>query len=108
MTNYSFIAFEDLNIKGMHKNHCLAKSISDAAWNKLITSTTYKAESAGTTVVLVNPANTSKMCLRCGLLVEKSLSDRTHECAVVLLWTGTTMQLSTFSDWDCNLSVLNP
>ena len=60
--NYSFIAFEDLNIKGMLKNHCLAKSIADAAWNKLITSTKYKAESAGISVVLVNPANTSKMC----------------------------------------------
>ncbi|MBN1133755.1 MAG: transposase, partial [Methanosarcinaceae archaeon] len=76
-----FIAFEDLNIKGMVKNHYLAKSISDAAWNKLITSTKYKAESAGTTVVLVNPANKSKMCSRYSLLVEKSLSDRTHECS---------------------------
>ncbi|MBN1134699.1 MAG: transposase, partial [Methanosarcinaceae archaeon] len=75
-----FIAFEDLNIKGMLKNHFLAKSISDAAWNKLITSTKYKAESAVTTVVLVNPANISKMCSRRGLLVEKTLSYRTHEC----------------------------
>ena len=72
---------QDLNIKRMHKNHCLAKSISDAAWNKLISATTYKAESAGTTVVLVNPANTYKICSRCGLLIEKSLSDRTHECS---------------------------
>jgi putative transposase len=42
--------------------------------------TKYKAESAGTTVVMVNPANTTKMCSRCGILVEKELSDRTHVC----------------------------
>lgn len=78
--NYSFIAFEDLNIKNMLKNHRLAKSISDVAWNMLINTTKYKAESAGTIVVLVNPANTSKMCSRCGLLVEKTLADRVHKC----------------------------
>jgi putative transposase len=78
--DYTFIAFEDLNIKNMLKNHCLAKSISDAAWNMLISATKYKAESAGSIVALVNPANTSKMCPRCGLLVEKTLADRTHKC----------------------------
>nr|WP_321498578.1 transposase [uncultured Methanolobus sp.] len=78
--DYSFIAFEDLNIKNMLKNHCLAKSILDAAWNMLISATKYKAESAGSLVALVNPANTSKMCSRCGLLVEKTLADRTHKC----------------------------
>ncbi len=78
--DYSFIAFEDLNIKNMLKNHCLAKSISDAAWNMLISATKYKAESAGSLVVSINPANTSKMCSRCGLLVEKTLADRTHKC----------------------------
>ncbi|WP_319507376.1 transposase [uncultured Methanolobus sp.] len=77
---YSFIAFENLNIKKMLNNHCLAKSISDAAWNMLISATKYKAESAGSLVALVNPANTSKMCSRCGLLVEKTLADRTHKC----------------------------
>ena len=45
--SYDLIAFEDLNIKGMVKNHCLAKHIADAAWNKLITATSYKAEWAG-------------------------------------------------------------
>ncbi|MDM7913475.1 MAG: transposase [Methanotrichaceae archaeon] len=80
VNRYGLIAFEDLNIKSMARNHCLAKSISDAAWRMLINATKYKAESAGTRVVLVNPANTSKMCSRCGTLVEKELGDRVHKC----------------------------
>ena len=77
---FGLIAFEDLNIEGMLHNHCLAKSISDVAWNMLVTLTSYKAESAGSMVVLVDPRNTSKMCSRCGLLVEKALSNRVHNC----------------------------
>jgi putative transposase len=80
VNEYGLISFEDLNIKNMIKNHCLAKSISDAAWRMLITVTTYKAESAGSVVTLINPANTTKMCSRCGTLVDKELSDRIHEC----------------------------
>jgi putative transposase len=53
--SYDLIAFEDLNIKSMVKNHCLAKHITDAAWNKMITTTSYKAEWAGKRVELVNP-----------------------------------------------------
>jgi putative transposase len=80
--DYGFIAFEDLNIRGMVRTRCLSKSISDAAWRKLIMATMYKAESAGTTVVLVDPANTSKLCSRCGTLVEKELTDRVHKCPI--------------------------
>ncbi len=32
--NYDLIAIEDLNIKGMAKNHWLAQSILDASWSK--------------------------------------------------------------------------
>ena len=60
--NYGTICFEDLNIKNMSKNHNLAKHILDAAWSKLVTYTSYKAENAGRKVVLVDPRNTSKMC----------------------------------------------
>jgi putative transposase len=67
---FGLIVFEDLNIKGMVKNHNLAKSISDVAWNMLVTLTSYKAANAGSMVVLVDPRNTSKMCSRCGILVE--------------------------------------
>jgi putative transposase len=77
---FGLIAFEDLSITKMLKNHCLAKSISDAAWRMLVTITSYKAESAGSIVVLVDPRNTSQLCSRCGLKVTKLLSDRVHEC----------------------------
>lgn len=80
VNNYDLIAFENLNIKKMIQKHRLAKSISDAAWRMLINATMYKAESAGTTVVLVNPANTSKTCSKCGELVAKDLNDRIHKC----------------------------
>lgn len=80
VNQYGFIAFEDLNINGMIHNHHLAKSIADAAWNQLVQFSSYKAEEAGRVMVLVDPRNTTKMCSRCGLLVEKTLSIRVHEC----------------------------
>jgi len=79
--SYDLIVFEDLNIKSMVKNHCLAKHIADASWSKLITTTSYKAEWAGKRVELVNPANTSQMCSGCGQIVKKDLSERVHRCA---------------------------
>ncbi len=77
-----FIAFEDLNIREMQDgNHRgLNKSISDAAWNRLIQYTTYKAEYAGRHVVLVDPRNTSQLCSGCGERVPKDLSVRVHSC----------------------------
>ena len=78
--SFGLLTFEKLDEENMLHNHCLAKSISDAAWRQLITYTTYKAENAGRVVVLVNPRNTSKQCSRCGTMVEKSLSVRVHAC----------------------------
>jgi putative transposase len=79
---FGMISFEKLHIRNMLQNHCLAKSISDAAWNQLITYTTYKAENAGRVVVSVDPRNTSKQCSCCGTMVKKSLSVRVHQCPV--------------------------
>jgi len=77
---YHHIAVEDLNIDGMVKNHHLAKSIMDASWGAFLAILTAKAESAGHEVIRVNPRYTSQKCYRCGEIVQKSLSVRTHIC----------------------------
>jgi putative transposase len=77
---YGFIAVEDLAVNRMSKNHCLAKSIADAAWADLTNTLTYKAEWAGRTVVRVNPAYTSQDCSSCGHRQVMPLSVRRYEC----------------------------
>jgi putative transposase len=76
---YDSIKFEDLQIQNMVKNHCVAKSISDAGWYQLMQFTEYKAEYAGKFVEFVNPAGTSQTCI-CGYSVPKKLSQRIHSC----------------------------
>lgn len=75
-----FIAVEDLNIKGMVRNHHLAKSISDAGWGQFLRYLTYKAEEAGCVVEKVSPQYTSINCSICGQPVSKTLAQRIHRC----------------------------
>ena len=75
-----FVAVEDLNIKGMIKNHKLARSIHDASWSTFINMIAYKAEKAGKHFIKVDPRNTSQMCSGCYTFVPKSLAVRTHSC----------------------------
>lgn len=77
---YGFIAVEDLNIKGMLKNHCLAKSISDTGWRQFLNYLTYKAVEAGCKIEKVAPNYTSINCSVCGERVSKTLADRIHCC----------------------------
>lgn len=77
---YGFIAVEDLNIKGMVRNHHLAKSISDAGWGQFLNYLTYKAAEAGCRVEKVSPHYTSIDCSVCGNPVHKTLSQRIHSC----------------------------
>lgn len=77
---FAVIAAENLTVKNMVKNRRLAKSISDAGWSAFLTILQSKAESAGSQVILVNPAGTSQECSTCGEIVKKSLSVRVHRC----------------------------
>ncbi len=74
------IVFENLNINGMLKNKHLAKHIADHAWGKLIQFTQSKAAKAGKVVELVDARYTSQKCSQCGIMVLKTLADRTHLC----------------------------
>ena len=78
---YDFIAVEKLKTKNMLRNRNLAKSISEQAWGRFITLLNEKAESAGVTVVAVDPKGTSQECSSCGATVQKNLSVRTHKCS---------------------------
>lgn len=77
----SLVVYEDLNIKGMVKNHCLAKSINDAAWSNFRQWLEYFAVKFDTKVVAVPPHYTSQKCSDCGAIVKKSLSTRSHKCS---------------------------
>lgn len=74
------IAYEDLRIKNLVRNHCLAKSINDAGWYLFRVWLEYFGQVFGRATVAVNPAYTSQECSECGTMVKKSLSTRTHAC----------------------------
>ncbi|MCU1325003.1 MAG: transposase [Bryobacterales bacterium] len=73
------IYIENLNVKGL-AGGMLAKSVHDAGWGLLREFITYKAESAGRTVIAVDPKNTTQACSGCGVIVPKKLAERWHEC----------------------------
>ncbi len=87
VTSHDLIAFEDLKIRNLVKNHHLAKSIHDAGWGKFIYWVKVYGAMHAIEVIAVAPQFTSQNCSACGTLVKKSLSVRTHichECGVVL------------------------
>lgn len=61
------IISEDLNVKGMVKNHCLAKSISDASWYELTRQLAYKSAWTGRIYHKVDRFYaSSQICSCCG------------------------------------------
>ncbi|MFO8040352.1 MAG: transposase [Sodalinema sp.] len=74
------VAYEDLRVRNLVKNHNLAKSISDAAWSTFRQWVEYFGKVFGVATVAVAPQYTSQNCSNCGENVQKSLSMRTHRC----------------------------
>ena len=82
---YDTICIEDLNVKGMERNHHLAKSITDASWGSFVSMLTYKAEWNGKKVVKIDRYfPSSQTCNVCGYVNKqtKDLSVREWECPV--------------------------
>ena len=80
ITSNDVVAYEDLRIKSMVKNHCLARSINDASWFQFRVWMEYFGKVFGRITIAVNPQYTSQECSSCGEIVKKSLSTRTHIC----------------------------
>jgi putative transposase len=80
VNRFGFIAVEDLEVNRMVHNHCLAKSIADAAWSLFFMLLFVKAVYAGRTVVKVNPAFTSQDCSACGHRQKMPLTERVFRC----------------------------
>ena len=79
---YDLIVLEDLNVKGMVKNHKLSKHISDASWSKFIELLTYKAEWNDKEIVKIDRFfPSSKTCNCCGYINQNlDLSIREWTC----------------------------
>lgn len=79
--NYDGIVVEDLNIKGMMKNHCLAKSIGDVSWSKFNRQLEYKCKWNFKYYLKIGRFEpTSKTCSNCGCVQEMPLSKRVFDC----------------------------
>lgn len=79
---FDIIAIEDLNVKGMLKNHTLARAIADMGFREFRRQLEYKAAQRGKTVVVVDRwYPSSKTCSACGYKMAKMpLSVRAWTC----------------------------
>ena len=81
IAKYDGIVLEDLNVRGMMKNHCLAKSIADVSWSEFKRQLKYKAMWNSKHFVLIGRFEpTSKTCSNCGYIQDMPLSKRQYNC----------------------------
>ncbi len=80
-TSNDVIVLEDLNVRGLVKNHQLALSISDVSWSIFREWLEYFGSIFDREIIAVDPKFTSQDCSNCGNRIKKSLSTRTHQCS---------------------------
>ncbi len=90
------VCLEDLNTKGMMKNHCLAQSIGDAGWGMFGSMLQYKARWYGRNILTIGRFDpSSKMCSKCGRInAALTLKDRSWTCVC-----------GAVHDRDCNAAI---
>jgi putative transposase len=82
INQFDTIYLEDLNVKGMMKNHKLSKAISDVSWGKFIDTLEYKSIWNDKSVVHIDRFfPSSKTCSKCGWINNNlTLKDREWNC----------------------------
>ena len=83
-SNYSVIAIEDLNIRGMLSNQKLAKHIADGAFYEFKRQLCYKSSLTGSKIILADRFfPSSKTCSVCGsIYAELKLSETQWRCQI--------------------------
>jgi len=81
---FSVLGIEDLNVKGMMANHCLARAVADMGFHEFRRQLEYKAAMCGTQIVVADRwYPSSKTCADCGHVLEVlPLSEREWTCPV--------------------------
>lgn len=76
------ICMEDLNVKGMQRNHHLAQAVGDASFGMFLTLLEYKCKWYGVNLIKIDRfAPSSKTCGKCGCLYKGlKLSERSWTC----------------------------
>lgn len=77
------IILEDLSLKNMIKNHCLAQALSDSGWAEFVRKLEYKGKWYGCNIIKVDRwFPSSKRCHKCNWINESlTLNDRTWQCS---------------------------
>ena len=76
------ICMEDLNVKGMQRNHHLAQAVGDASFGMFVTLLEYKCSWYGMNLIKIDRfAPSSKTCGKCGHMYKGlNLSERSWTC----------------------------
>jgi len=77
---YDLIAYEDLRVSNMMRNHNLARAIQDASWSGFWDKVDWKAKRKGVLTVAVDPEYSTQECPVCHAKHEVALSERTFAC----------------------------
>lgn len=79
--NHSEIVIEDLNVRGMMKNHKLASAIADSGFYEFRRQLEYKAEWYGSKVTVIDKwYPSSQLCSGCGARQSMPLQVRQYNC----------------------------
>ena len=81
IANYDGFILEDLAVRNMMKNHCLAKSIQDASWSEFARILEYKSKWNFKYFEKIDRfAPSSQICSKCGHRQAMPLEKRTFNC----------------------------